>query len=149
MTAPSQKRGTTLDFTLVDQRKGKKFIAEMKCWLEYEGYKYLRLTSAKQLEGLKNTAFLRFLEMAVSPNTYGVSVAGKPTRVDGTILIWGSASEDGRNNVMEKYGIAAVLTVEEMLKDLKGLSTKAWIEFIEELREWSNGLFDFLTQNPR
>ena len=42
-----------------------------------------------------------------------------------------------------------MLTVEEMLKDLKGLSTKVWIEFIEELREWSNGLFDFLTQNPR
>ena len=40
---PGEARGYTLDFTLQHKGTGQVFVSEMKCWLEYEGYRYLRL----------------------------------------------------------------------------------------------------------
>ncbi len=36
----------TLDFTLRKRTSSERFVAEMKCWPEYENYYYLRITSS-------------------------------------------------------------------------------------------------------
>jgi hypothetical protein len=54
---PPSKKGCTLDFTLKSRNDGKIYIAEMKCWVEYQNYKFLTLQSANQLEELSNAAF--------------------------------------------------------------------------------------------
>jgi hypothetical protein len=51
--APGASRGHTLDFTLRERHRGKTFVAELKCELEYENYKYLRLANTSQLRADK------------------------------------------------------------------------------------------------
>jgi hypothetical protein len=43
-------RRHTLDFTLERRRDGRRFVTEMKCEIEFEGYRYLTLTSPQQIE---------------------------------------------------------------------------------------------------
>ena len=43
---PTERYGHTLDFTLRDRQTGETFVAELKCELEYDNYRYLRLTDA-------------------------------------------------------------------------------------------------------
>src|SRR6266496_4310513 len=50
-------KGYTLDFALRREQTGAIFISEMKCELEYEGYKYLVLASPSQLKHHKGAAF--------------------------------------------------------------------------------------------
>jgi hypothetical protein len=40
----------TLDFTLQDQATSEIYVAEMKCELAYDNYRYLRLTDTHQLD---------------------------------------------------------------------------------------------------
>lgn len=65
-------------------------------------------------------------------------------RVDGTILIWGAVTPEGRSAVIEEYGFADVLSVEEMVNDLHRWKPGEWGEEIERLRRWSEELFNSL-----
>jgi len=49
LRVPGEARGHTLDFTLRHKETVKVYVAEMKCELEFENYRYLRLTGAWQL----------------------------------------------------------------------------------------------------
>ena len=81
----SNRRNVTLDFTFKSRLDEKIFIAEQKCWLEYEDYKYLTLDSAAQLErvGKSNESFDRFLKTAKktaeNPGKYSVTVTCRVT----------------------------------------------------------------------
>ena len=141
---PGEARGYTLDFTLQRQATGQVFVSEMKCWLEYEGYKYLRLQGPDQLRGISGKAFARFLDFARTPSQYLVQVKGKPTPVDGAILIWGAISDEGRQSVMGEHGLSDLLSVEAMLDDLRTARSEGWDRRVGELREWSEQLFDYL-----
>ena len=46
---PTERYGHTLDFTLRDRETGATFVAELKCELEYDSYRYLRLMDASHL----------------------------------------------------------------------------------------------------
>ncbi len=81
-------KGYTLDFTLQDKVGKKIYIAEMKCELEYDNYKYLELKEYKQLEHHTGEAFQRFIAFASHPNEYKVTVSRKPIQASGSILIW-------------------------------------------------------------
>src|SRR5262249_45358630 len=63
-------RGHTLDFTF-RAREGSHaagtYVGELKCELEFEGYRYLRLTSPDQLAHHGSAAFLAFLQVAKDP----------------------------------------------------------------------------------
>lgn len=144
LRATGEARGHTLDFTLQHRETGKVFVAEMKCELEFENYRYLQLSGAWQLQRHRNTAFQKFLHLAKNAEAFVVRVDGREVPVDGAILIWGAVTPEGRSAVMAEYGFAHILSVEEMLNDLRRWKTSEWIERIGQLKHWSNELFDYL-----
>lgn len=139
----------TLDFTLRNRRTGHTYATEMKCELSYEGYRYLRLVDCEQLRHHGGQAFRRFLELARPDHGFTVKVAGQPLHTDGAILVWGATSAAGAEAVRERFGLADVLSVEEMLADLHRWHDDAWKERASELRGWSNELFDYLIAQAR
>ncbi|AEM79341.1 hypothetical protein [Thermoanaerobacter wiegelii] len=142
---PGEKRGHTLDFTLRHKETRRIFIAEMKCELEFENYRYLALREPWQLEHHRSQkAFCKFLELAKNPEAYEVRVGGSQIRVDGAVLIWGVVLPEGRRTVIEKYGFAEVLAVEDMIKDLRQWKPGEWIQRIEQIQGWVNQLLEAL-----
>ena len=135
LRAPDEPRGHTLDFTLRSRRSGEVLAAEQKCELEFEGYRYLRLSAPDQIEHHRGSAaFSKFLRLARDPSASGVRVAGRELTVDGAILVWGATSEDGRGGAMEHYGFAEVLSLEDMIVQLKRWSPPEWEEHVSALR---------------
>ena len=65
---------STLDFLLAD-RDGRLFVAELKCELEYQNYKYLTLTDPSQLMHHRKRAFDLFLQAAADPAQVDVRTA--------------------------------------------------------------------------
>jgi hypothetical protein len=148
----SDKRGSTLDFTLHLRDTEEIFIAEMKCWLEFDNYRYLRLVDSVQLQRIVNqklagSAFQEFLQLAQNPTIFDVRVGGRPlpNLVSGVILIWGATSDSWRQAVIVDYNFADVLSVETMLDDLHIWMPTRWTERINQLRQWSEELFAFLS----
>jgi hypothetical protein len=137
-------RWHTLDFTLRDRSTGQTFISEMKSELEFESYRYLRLADPRQLDHHKGAAFLKFIQMARDPMAFEVRIVGKTVKVDGAILVWGAITPEGRDATIAEYGFADVLSVEEMLRDLRRWDPPAWKQRVDELRRWSLELFDGL-----
>ncbi len=114
---PSSGKGHTLDFTLQSKRDESIYVAEMKCWVEYQDYRFLTLCNVKQLEELESPAFNAFLEVAQSPSRCKVSVNGKSQAISGAILIWGDVADSGRNDVKSTYKIVDVLSLKDIIND--------------------------------
>lgn len=141
---PGQVRGSTLDFTLQRRESGETYAAELKCELEYDNYRYLRLENTDQLRHHTSTAFERFLRLAKDPAGFDVRRGGKPHPVDGAILIWGAVAPEGRDVVIAHYGFADVLSIEGMLADLYRWEPVEWAEFAGRYSGWTNELYEFL-----
>jgi hypothetical protein len=139
-----QTRGHTLDFTMRRRDSGKKYVSELKCELEYDGYRYLRLRSADQLRHHTSPAFEKFLRTAKDPTAFDVRCKGHSEAVDGAILIWGAVAPEGHEVVMREFAFADVLSVEKILEDLRVWAPAAWTDLISRHRNWTNELFDFL-----
>lgn len=137
-------RGHTLDFTLKDRTYGRVYVAELKCELEYDSYRYLRLRLRErgQVEHHQGAAFTKFLTAAREPDSMLVRVGGVPTSINGSVLVWGATTPDGKRSVQSTYGFADVLSVEEMLADLRRWGSESWTNRVAELRGWANELFD-------
>ncbi len=116
----------------------------MKCELEYDGYRYLRLTSTNQLRHHTSPAFGKFLCAASDPTALDVRRKGKPECVDGAILVWGAVAPEGRQAVMSEYGFADVLSAEAMLADLAIWAPIGWTDLVNRHRSWTDELFDLL-----
>jgi hypothetical protein len=136
--------GHTLDFTLCDRSTGRVYVAEMKCELAFEGYRYLRLTTAQQLDHHEGAAFTKFRQVARDPAALPVTVGGKSVEVHGAILVWGAATPEGRTAVIDEVGVHDVVTVEDALRDLRDWNDPAWQQHIEQLAGWSRELFGWL-----
>ena len=68
----------TLDFTFRSRASGRVYVAEQKVELAFEGYRYLRLTDASQIDHhAKVRAFRWFLEMAQDPASHTVQLQGE------------------------------------------------------------------------
>jgi hypothetical protein len=141
---PGQTWGHTLDFTLRRRDSDKVYVAELKCELEYDGYRYLRLTSTDQLRHHTLPAFGKFLRTAKDPAAFDVRCNGSHKSVDGAILIWGAVAPEGREAAIRDYAFADVLSIEAILKDLRVWEPPAWTEHISQHRSWTNELFDYL-----
>lgn len=141
---PGQTRGHTIDFTLQRRDSDRIYVAELKCELEYEGYRHLRLTSADQVRHHTSPAFGKFLRTASDPTAFDVRRKGNREPVDGAILVWGAVAPEGREAVMSEYAFADVLSVEAMLADLHTWSPVGWTELVSRYRDWTDELFDFL-----
>ncbi|HEX7101084.1 MAG TPA: hypothetical protein VF201_00440 [Nitrolancea sp.] len=144
-----ERRGQTLDFTLRDRTTSHLFVAELKCELEFEGYRFLRLRSPDQIKHhyippSSPVAFKRFVHLASNPKAFSVRVARKSVDVDGAILVWGSIKQDARPAIMAEYGFANILSVESMLADLTLWDSADWMRRVDEIQSWSNTLFSYL-----
>ena len=143
----SETRGHTLDFTLKHKESGQTLVAELKCELEYNSYKYLELNDPDQLRHHTSTAFAKFLQIAANPSSLEVRRGGNHQIVDGAILIWGAVSSNGRQAVMQTYGFVDILSLESMLIDLRTWKPDQWTEYVLDLRTWTGQLFDFLSSS--
>ncbi len=146
---PGQTRGHTIDFTLRHRDSDKRYVAELKCELEYEGYRYLCLTNADQLRHHTSLAFGKFLRLASDPTALIVRRGGQPENVDGAILVWGAVSPEGRTAAMTEHGLADVLSVETMLTDLQTWAPAEWTTFLDRYESWTGELFGFMGRTHR
>jgi hypothetical protein len=137
----TERRGSTLDFTLQSRQNGRIFIGELKCELEYDNYRYLALTSLSQLDHHKGEAFAKFLDIAKNPGKYSVTVEGKNIRVDGSVLVWGSVTADGRIAVVKESRFEDVLSLEEIIADLLDWDSEGYRRLIEDRAAWCQNLF--------
>lgn len=134
-----------LDFTFQRRSDGARFIAEMKCEVEFDGYKYLILTGPDQVAHHQGSAaFTKFLRLAREPKAHPVTIGGKPADIDGSILVWGVVSSDGRQAAKDHYGVADVLGVEDLLKDLGRWQPSRWADWVATRRRWTDDLFGWL-----
>ena len=105
-----------LDFLF--HREDESYVSEMKCEIQYQNYKYWRLTDAGQLtHHTTKKGFQLFLKLAQEVNSVPVK-AGRRIEPTGTVLVWGSTSALGIRSVKETYGISDVLSVENCIDDL-------------------------------
>ena len=141
----TEEKGYTLDFTFRHKEYNTVYVVEMKCEIEYEGYKYIMLETPKQLDHHKNRAFQLFLDSAQNKGNIVVSVKGKPKTINGAILIWGHATNEGKTMIRDTYGIYEVLTIQGIINDLILAKNTEYTEYIADRKAWSNTLFDNLT----
>jgi hypothetical protein len=144
---PGLTRGHTLDFTFRRRNSDATYVVESKSELEYDGYRYLRLTSLNQIRHHTSAAFAKFLRVASGPATLDVRRQGRPQPVDGAILVWGAVSPEGREAAMKELAFAEVLSIEDMIADLQTWAPVGWTEFVSQYRGWTNELFGFLAGN--
>ncbi|MGH9090009.1 MAG: hypothetical protein ACRDZR_01300 [Acidimicrobiales bacterium] len=142
--AASGTRGHTLDFTLRHRATGRTYVAEMKCEIQFENYRYLRLIRPDQLDHHSGAAFCAFLDIATDSGAHPVTVGGAPVAVDGAILVWGCVTPEGVAATKDRYGFADVLDVESMLAQLAEWRPAAWANYVETRRRWVDELFDAL-----
>jgi len=143
----NDSRGYTLDFTLKERASGRIYIAEMKCEIEYQKFKYFVLEDAEQLAHHKKPAFDAFLKSTTPSADQVVYVNGKRVDVQGAILIWGSVSADGKKAVMASKGFHDILSVANICHDLISWNHDGYRALIVERREWCNDLFGSLLES--
>jgi hypothetical protein len=141
---PDGSGRSTLDFTFESRASGDIFVAEMKCELEFENYRYLTLTANSQLSHHQALAFRRFLAFAREPNAFVVKVNAKPVAASGAILAWGAVTAQGRLDVQQTTGISDVLSLENMIGDLQAWGVAAYEELLAERAAWCGYLFESL-----
>ena len=141
-------RWSTLDFALVRRDGGKALVAEMKCELAWDNFKYLQLVDAGQLDHHKGVAFKRFLNLARDAAAYEVKVAGKPITVGGTALVWGSVSEEGRHSARAETGIDVILSLEDMVNDLIEWRSEPYSQLIGSRETWMQDMCRSLVGEP-
>jgi hypothetical protein len=141
---PGDTRGHILDFTLREKGTGKTYATELKCEVEYQGFKYFVLTDPDQLSHHTKPAFFALLAAAKEPMAASVAVRGKNVPIDGSILIWGAATDQGRALAIERFGFAAILTIDAIVANLRDWGCPAFREHMEQRRQWTNDLLDSL-----
>jgi len=140
-----RSRYHVLDFTLERRSDGARFVAEMKCEIEFEGYRYLTLTGINEIEHhVHGAAFQKFLRLARDPQALRVTIGGSEQSVAGAILVWGIVTPEGRSTAMEHYRFADVLSVEHMLRDLGEWQPQRWADWVATRRRWTDELFEWL-----
>ena len=143
---PRGQKGYTLDYTL-ESKDGSIFVAEMKCWVGYQGYQYLTLNNVKQLEELEGPAFNAFLDVAKNPSRCKVSVKGESQAVNGAILIWGDVDDSARTAIRRTHKIKDVLSLKVIIDELVARKHQPYFEFLKKRLGWCEHLFQGLAKN--
>ena len=132
---------STLDFTLRHRVSRKVYVAELKCEIEYQGFRYFVLKSADQLAHHNKRAFQTLLRAAHTPSEARTIVRGRPVPIDGAILIWGSSTESGAAAVKEQHKFADVLTIESMIGELIESNNEGYHTMLRARRKWLDEMF--------
>lgn len=144
LRAEGEKSGSTLDFTFRSRETGKVYVAELKCEIEYQDYRYLVLAESRQLGHHSKPAFAALLAAATKQPQLRAYVAKKEIQIDGAILVWGAATPEGITLVCAEKGFSAVLTLAEIINDLQSWKSEAYRALLESRRAWSNQMYDAL-----
>ena len=139
-----ERLGSTLDFTLRHRSTSKVYVAELKCEIEYQNYRYLVLSDVAQLAHHNKAAFLALLDVASRKQDRQTFVHRKEIQPDGAILIWGAATPEGREAVIRAYGFSDVLTMSDITRDLREWGNVPYRELLTMRRAWANEMFDAL-----
>jgi hypothetical protein len=120
-------------------------VSEMKSEIEYRNFKYFVLESEDQLNHHVKPAFEAFLQAARSPEDWKVS-AGKnrDISIKGTILIWGDATEVGKEQVEKNRSFHKVLTIAEMCDDLRSWKCDKFERLLADRQRWCHEMFSGL-----
>lgn len=138
-------RGHTLDFTFRERTTGKIYVAEMKCEIEFQNFKYFVLKTSQQLDHHKKDAFRAFLISANDPDQLSVSINKKEIEISGAILIWGAVCHKNKLQIKNENYFYDILSVEDIIQDLVQWNNQEYFRMIETYRGWSSRLFDGLT----
>jgi hypothetical protein len=141
-------RGHTLDFALRDRATRKVYVAEMKCEIEFQRYRYFVLERVEQLEHHGKPAFAALLKVAARSRDQTVYVGRKAIAADGAILIWGCATPEGRKAVIDAKGFHDVLTIEQICRDLSSWRHQGYVDLLAEHHKWCSELFFGLANIP-
>lgn len=139
---------STLDFCFREKESGRVFAVELKCEIEFQGYRYLVLSDVKHLAHHAKPAFRVLLDAAARHPGVRAAIKGRPIPLDGAILIWGAATPEGRQQVIADKGFAAVLTMSDIVEDLHHWRCAAYAELLAQRRAWANEMFAALQADP-
>src|SRR5439155_19469328 len=124
--------------TLRSRSTGRTYVSELKCEIEYQDYKYLVLTDSKQLDHHNKPAFAALLAAAAKQADQRAYVGRKQIAIDGAILIWGATTPEGRAAVVSERGFFEILTLAEIIADLRAWNSEPYRVLLEQRRSWSN-----------
>ena len=142
----SETRGHALDFSFQDLKNGLIYIVEMKCWLEYQNYKYLSLTAPSFLDCFEgDPAFDKFLEVSKGNGICQVFIDSESVCISGGILIWGSVSESGRSALMKERRLHDVLSLENIISNLASWQNQEYKDFLNARASRMNELIKGLS----
>jgi hypothetical protein len=141
---PEGKDRSTLDFLFQNKKNEKRYIVEMKCWLEYDNYRFLSLNDPSQLTKIHSASFRRFLCMARQPDSYRVKSGQQFYEVNGSILVWGKVSQDASKKIKTHFGFADVISLESVINDLVHQRNKEYADLITRYSGQCRFLFDAL-----
>lgn len=146
----SGERGHTLDFALQCRETNRLFVAEMKCEIEYQNFRYFVLENRAQLSHHeKKPAFQKFLRCATpSDNQPLVYIAGETHDIDGAILVWGAVTDHGRKDVCTQAGISDVLSLEDICADLASWESQEFFDLLGSRLAWCAELVHGLSAKP-
>ena len=139
------------------EKNGKKFIVEAKCYVAYQNFTEMELTTRlldKYATPSDNSAFQFFLKLGSEKELFNkykfyysdVKTGEKnPFSPDGKILIWARVTkdEDEKKRIKEKYNFSDLLSVEEMIN--KNKKNDAY-KYIQDLKNWTDDLFKKLLE---
>ncbi len=146
------KNKSTVDY-LWEDASGKQYVGEAKCWISYDNYRRFPLTLAKlqAFERLKGNNPLKFfLRYTRDPTAFDVDYTrfegDKPQRCSpcGSIIVWSSLAPGAKSELMNHYGLADVLSFEELLDGIHPQASAQWTSHLGTLRGWATDLFDFI-----
>ena len=136
----------TLDFTLQRSPTSPVYVAEMKCEIQYENFKYMTLEAADQIQHhVKGAAFQKFLRLAdISPGIT-TKVDGREIDPAGAILVWGAVTEQGRAATIDRFGLHDVISAEDAIADLQKWGNTEFASLIRRRADWMSELANSLT----
>ena len=138
------KKYYTLDFSLKNKITNEIFVCEMKCEMQYNNYKQLKLENIEQILTHRKEAFKYFLEIGKKNNTLIVKINKKEINVDGIIILWGKITDD--LNELEKmkneFRFKEILSLEEMINTMIQNNYDTYLNFINERKIWVNSFLN-------
>jgi len=144
----------TFDYTL--KKNGKYFIVEAKCYLAYDNFKELVLTT-KAIESMLSYGdnFQFFCELGTEKEPYEKYCfwavdADEEFKPDGKILLWAKVDKNEEPELKRKYIFSDIFSIEDaindMIKEAKNGSPsgKEYSNLISKYKGWSDELFNKL-----
>ena len=137
----------TYDYTL--KKNGKYYIVEAKCYLAFENFKHLELTtdSLELLLGGEDS-FNFFCELGTKKEPYNkysfyCANSNKDFTPNGKILFWPKIRKDEAEKIKKIYKFYDIFSIEGAINDMKNQSKKSgeYHKLTLKYRTWTEELF--------